>query len=189
MRKTTKYAVFSTNWGYCGIAGTRQGLVRTHLPAPDAGQVSARLLESLGRAEADKDFLTGVQELIAAYFEGDRVDFTDGVPVQLEHLSGLTLSVLTACRLVEFGRTTTYGKLAESLGRPNAARAVGNALAANPLPLIIPCHRVIRSDGEMGGFSAPGGTVLKGRLLLHEQSRPEQPEAARDESGHPTRGR
>ncbi len=169
MRKTTKYAVFSTKWGYFGIAGTHEGLIRAHLPVPDAGRVRAGLLQDLPGAEPQKDLFSRAQQLIRAYFEGERVDFADLAPVQLGQLSGFTVSVLKACRRIGFGRTTTYGKLAESLGRPNAARAVGNALAANPIPLIIPCHRVIRSDGRMGGFSAPGGTILKSRLLLHER--------------------
>ena len=87
----------------------------------------------------------------------------------LDGLSPFYKSVLTACKFVRFGQTINYGELAKKAGRPSSARAVGNALARNPLPLIIPCHRVIRSDGSLGGFSALGGLSLKRKLLAHEQ--------------------
>ena len=76
---------------------------------------------------------------------------------------------MTACRDIRFGQTVSYGRLAEMAGKPGAARAVGRALAKNPLPLIIPCHRVICANGKIGGFSAPGGVTLKKRLLQLEQ--------------------
>jgi O-6-methylguanine DNA methyltransferase len=76
---------------------------------------------------------------------------------------------LSKCRYVRFGQTITYTQLAEKIGRPLAARAVGNALAKNPLPLIIPCHRIIRSDGSAGKFSTAGGSKLKRKLIKHEQ--------------------
>ena len=78
-------------------------------------------------------------------------------------------AVLNACRRVKHGKTITYGQLAKEIGKSNAARAVGNALARNPLPLIIPCHRVLAANNKLGGFSAPGGKNLKARLLKHEQ--------------------
>lgn len=84
-------------------------------------------------------------------------------------LSDFCSSVLTACRDIKFGEVVTYSALTKKLGRPNAARAVGNALSKNPLPLIIPCHRVVRSDGKIGGFSAAGGMNTKAKLLKHEQ--------------------
>jgi len=120
--------------------------------------------------EFDKTFFKPIQEQIAAYFEGAYVNFNPDIPVMLDGFSQFCTSVLTACRNVSFGQTITYGELAKKLGRPAAVRAVGNALAKNPLPLIIPCHRVIRSDGSLGGFSAPAGLSLKRRLLAHEQN-------------------
>ncbi len=76
--------------------------------------------------------------------------------------------VLETLRGVPFGETISYGALAERIGHPGAARAVGGALAANPVPLLVPCHRVLKSGGEIGGFSAPGGPAMKQRLLRHE---------------------
>jgi O-6-methylguanine DNA methyltransferase len=115
-------------------------------------------------------FLRTLQEQITAYFDGAHINFSQDIPLGLDRFSSFGISVLTACRAVEFGQTITYSRLARKSGRPAASRAVGSVLAKNPLPLIIPCHRVIRSDGKLGGFSAPGGVKLKKRLLLHEKT-------------------
>jgi len=119
--------------------------------------------------EFDKTFFETLQKQIAAYFDGTRIDFSPKIPLDLDRLSPFHRSVLTACREIRFGQTITYAELAARAGRPAAARAVGSALAKNPLPLLVPCHRVLRSDGQIGGFSAPGAITVKKRLLLHEQ--------------------
>ena len=80
-------------------------------------------------------------------------------------LSEFAKSVLTACRAIKFGQTISYLGLAEKAGHPTAARAVGNVMAKNPLPLIVPCHRVLNADGRAGGFSATGGISLKKKML------------------------
>jgi methylated-DNA-[protein]-cysteine S-methyltransferase len=105
---------------------------------------------------------------LALYFEKGKeappfickVDMSFGTPFQR--------LVWSAVRDIACGQVRTYGWVAEHVGRPRAGRAVGSALAANPLPLIIPCHRVIRGDGGLGGFSASSGVLLKRRLLAHE---------------------
>jgi len=117
------------------------------------------------RIELDRTFFKMLQEQIAAYFEGNRIDFGPDIPVVLDGFSDFGTSVLSSCRDVKFGQTISYAELAKKSGRSGAGRAVGNALAKNPLPLIIPCHRVIRGDGKMGGFSAPGGISLKKKML------------------------
>jgi methylated-DNA-[protein]-cysteine S-methyltransferase len=169
MQKVTKYTIFKTKWGYFGLLGTQNALCRTRLPGPRPNQVEYQLRKNIAAAQRDQTFFRRVQEQIAAYFEGVHVDFDPDIPLALDGLTPFTSSVLGACRRIEFGQVLTYSELAARLGRPAAARAVGNALANNPLPLIIPCHRVIRSDGKIGGFSAPGGTALKETMLLHEQ--------------------
>ena len=110
------------------------------------------------------------EERIIAYFEGENVDFSTDPAVNLDALSPFDRKVLQACRKIRPGETTTYGDLAVRAGHPGVARAVGSALAHNPIPLIIPCHRVLRSDGSLGGFSAPGGLTTKQNLLRHEGS-------------------
>ncbi len=119
--------------------------------------------------EFDKTFFKTLQEQITAYFEGNCVNFSRDIPLTIDGLSSFGISVLTACRAIEFGQTITYGRLAKKSGRPNSSRAVGSVLAKNPLPLLIPCHRVIRSDGRLGGFSAPGGVKLKKKMLELER--------------------
>ena len=169
MEKFIKYSVFQTKWGYFGLAGTESALNRTQLPWSKKENVENRLLQNLTEFEHDKDYFKHLQEQIAAYFDGCLVEFGLDIPVSIDNLGQFGREVLNACRNVEFGQTITYSQLATKSGRPAAGRAVGNTLAKNPLPLIIPCHRVVRTDGGIGGFTAPGGTDLKVRLLEHEQ--------------------
>jgi len=175
------------------------GLLRTCLPLSNPEKVKYRLLINSQVHRFEKGLFKTVQDQITAYFEGACVNFSTefshqdtksqrnqiykektsslgafvakntDIPIVLDGLSDFCSSVLTACRNIRFGEVVTYSALAKKLGRPAASRAVGNALAQNPLPLIIPCHRVIRSDGQIGGFSAPGGMSTKAKLLKHEQ--------------------
>jgi methylated-DNA-[protein]-cysteine S-methyltransferase len=163
-----KYVVFRTKWGYFCLSGTNSGLCRTILPMPERGKIESRILENLPEAKFDKSYLRNLQEKIIAYFDGDCVNFGTNIPVSLNGFRGFSRRVLTTCRTIKCSQTTTYAGLAKKAGRPNASRAAGNALARNPLPLIIPCHRVIRSDGKLGGFSAPGGISLKKKMLALE---------------------
>jgi O-6-methylguanine DNA methyltransferase len=111
----------------------------------------------------DKNLLRPLQKQIIAYFEGRPAKFD--APLVLDDLSPFTKRVLTTCKNIPFSKTISYSQLARIVGRPGASRAVGSALAKNPIPLIIPCHRVIRSDGSLGALSAPGGTKTKKKLI------------------------
>jgi methylated-DNA-[protein]-cysteine S-methyltransferase len=106
---------------------------------------------------------------LQAYARGRRDDFRD-LRIELGHCTPLVRRVLACCRQVGYGRTISYGQLAARAGVPRAARAVGNCMAANPLPLIVPCHRVVLADGRPGSYSAPGGTRMKRRLLAMERA-------------------
>lgn len=110
-------------------------------------------------------------ERLLAYAQGEPVDFRR-VRVDLEPLGEFRRRVLRLCRTIPYGRTLTYGALAARVGAPRAARAVGQALATNPVPILIPCHRVVASDGRLGGFTAPGGPAMKRRLLELEGCEP-----------------
>jgi O-6-methylguanine DNA methyltransferase len=169
MEKVEKYTIFKTKWGYFGLAGGEEGLSRSCLPMPSPERVKSSLLRVSQPLRFEKQFFKEVQEQIIAYFEGERVNFHLDIPIVLDSCSVFCCSVLTACRKIQFGETLSYLRLAKKTGRPAASRAVGNSLARNRLPLIIPCHRVIRSDGGLGGFSAAGGTNIKAKLLIHEQ--------------------
>jgi methylated-DNA-[protein]-cysteine S-methyltransferase len=168
-QKTIRYTIFRTRWGHFGICGTEYGLLRTALAGPAPEKVKAMLLKNLPDAKYEKRFFRTAQEQITAYFDGTCINFGKAVPIRLDGFSPFASRVLNACRDTGFGRTVTYGLLAEKAGWPGgAARAVGSVLAKNPLPLIIPCHRVVCANGKIGGFSAPGGIKLKRRLLKHE---------------------
>jgi len=169
MQKATKYTIFETKWGYFGLAGTEKGLLRSHLPLNDPEKVKSRLLIFSQAPRFEKRLFKTVQDQITAYFEDACINFKTDIPIILDCTGNFSRVVLSACRDIKFGEVLTYSALAKRMGRPKASRAVGNALAKNPLPLIIPCHRVIRSDGKIGGFSAPGGMNTKAKLLRHEQ--------------------
>lgn len=106
-----------------------------------------------------------ISRLLSTFLGGAEVDFS-AAELDLDGMQGFIRRTLIACREIPRGRVITYGGLAAALGAPGAARAVGNAMAANPFALIIPCHRVIRSGGGLGGFG--GGPAMKRRLLERE---------------------
>lgn len=165
MQKVSKYVIFKTKWGHFGLAGTERRLSRSCLPGSAGDKVEAHLLKGEPAARFDKAFLKNLQEQIVSYYEGERVNFDPEIPVSLDGFRAFGRSVLEKCRQLQFGETITYAGLAERSGSPAASRAVGSAMAKNPIPLIIPCHRVLRADGGLGGFSAPGGTAVKKRML------------------------
>ncbi len=164
-----QYALFKTRWGWFGLAGDADGLRRACLPLPDKVAVKAYLLTDAKAAVGAADFADCRQQ-VQAYFEGERVDFSS-VPVNLSGFGTFAQAVLKTLHRLPYGRTLTYSELAAHAGRPRAVRAAASAVAANPLPLIVPCHRILRKDGSLGGFSAPGGVVTKQRLLDLESGR------------------
>ncbi|UCF43187.1 MAG: methylated-DNA--[protein]-cysteine S-methyltransferase [Planctomycetota bacterium] len=169
MEKVAKYVIFGTRWGYFGLAGDDRGLWRSCLPGR-RDYVKFRLLKGLVARRRDRAFMKGLQELVSAYYEGACVDFGRDIPVVLDEVGEFGRGVLESLRRdVKYGETISYGELAGRVGRVGAARAVGGALARNPLPLIIPCHRVICANGKLGGFSGAGGARVKKRMLDFER--------------------
>lgn len=167
MTEAERYTVFKTPWGYFSFACIGDSLCCTCLPMPDRDGARRRL-DVDSDASLDKRLLPDLQQRIVAYYEGQRIDFRAGPDLTLSGRGPFAMAVLNACRQIPFGGTETYTSLARKIDRPGAARAVGTALARNPVPLIVPCHRVIRTDGGLGGFSAFGRTTTKQRMLLHE---------------------
>lgn len=151
------------------MAGTENAIFRTILPLERPETTKRLLLNEFPDAQFDMNLFKRLQNEIKAYFEGKNVYFSTDIPVFLNGSGEFSHKILNACRNITYGQTMTYADLAQKARHPGAARAVGNVMAKNPIPLIIPCHRVIRTDGKLGGFSAPGGTNLKKRLLLNEQ--------------------
>ena len=163
MAKGVKYTIFKTKWGYFGLAANEKGLLRTVLPCPALKITKKYLVAGLDNPKFDKNLLKPLQNKIIAYFEGKPAKFD--IPLAIDALPPFFQKVLNACRKIPSGQTISYSQLARMIGKPRAGRAVGNALAKNPIPLLIPCHRVIRRDGSPGNFSALGGTNAKKKLI------------------------
>jgi methylated-DNA-[protein]-cysteine S-methyltransferase len=156
--------VFDTALGEFGIGWTDAGLARVQLPGLDR----AVLLQRINRGGAMAGEPTrAIEELvnrIEDYAEGEAVDFS-AVPLDLSGVPDFNRRAYELLVKIGWGETTTYGALARELGDVTLSRAVGAAMGANPIPLVIPCHRVLASDGRPGGFSAPGGAESKLRML------------------------
>ncbi|SCW38422.1 methylated-DNA-[protein]-cysteine S-methyltransferase [Rhizobium mongolense subsp. loessense] len=183
--KAHQYLIFETAGGFCGIAWNENGITRFQLPTKAADATERLLLRRLPAAESGPP-TPEVTEAIAAvkrYFNGKETDFS-GVKVDLEGQDAFFKSVYAAARRVGWGRTTTYGALAKELGAgPEAAKDVGQAMAKNPVALIIPCHRVLAAGGKIGGFSAPGGSNSKLRMLELEGVRLAPPQPTQQSMG------
>ena len=166
-----KYSVFQTDWGYFGIASSDKGLIRTVLPVKNKDKCKKILLNGLKNdVKQDNSRQKSLQKKIIAYYQGKKADFST-VKVDFSRFSGFKQSIYKACFDIKYGKIITYKKLASLCGNEKASRAAGNIMAANETPLIVPCHRVIRSDGQMGGFSAEGGIETKQKMLNLEKGR------------------
>jgi methylated-DNA-[protein]-cysteine S-methyltransferase len=164
---TPNYLVFSTDMGHCALAWSEGGITRFQLPASSAEAATRALLRRVPQAKPGEP----PQEIVAAiaaikrYFQGEKVDFSS-LNVDLGEQDELFTHIYARTRRLSWGETTTYGALAKQAGGgPETAREVGQAMARNPVPLIIPCHRVLAAGGKLGGFSAPGGSTTKRRML------------------------
>jgi methylated-DNA-[protein]-cysteine S-methyltransferase len=186
MNQTTQhYLVFETAAGFCGIAWSDAGISRFMLPSSTAAATEANLRRRVPNAHAGSPPAYVVAAVNAAkrYFEGEQIDFSD-LQLDLSGQDAFFKQVYAAARRVGWGHTTTYGTLAKQLGAgPEIARNVGQAMANNPLPLIIPCHRVLAAGGKLGGFSAPGGSATKQRMLELEGVSLEPPPPAQQTLG------
>jgi len=162
------YTLFETVAGFAAIGWNGQGINSFRLPAGTAAEAERALLRRLPDARPLSPAPPQVQAVIddaLCYFAGARVDFAQ-VPVDLGRQEPFFDRVYAAVRQLGWGETATYGAIAKQLeAGPEFARDVGQAMAANPVPLIIPCHRVTAANGRIGGFSAPGGSLSKARML------------------------
>lgn len=161
------YRTFETASGFCGIAWNDVGMTRFQLPTGSAEAAKRALLRRLPGAEPGASTAEMADAVAAAkrYFEGERTDFSD-VKLDLGDQDAFFQQVYVAVRQVGWGHTTTYGTVAKELGTgPESAHDIGQAMARNPVPLIIPCHRVLAAGGKVGGFSAPGGAAAKLHML------------------------
>ncbi len=153
-----KTAIFQTKAGWMGIRASEAGLTEIVLPKKTRRSVEHELGAAAGTPD---DGLIDLVGRFRAYFNGEAVDFPDRL--DLSAATPFQRSVWEAARQIPRGETRSYSWVAEQAGRPLAVRAAGGALGKNPLPVIVPCHRVIAMDGSLGGFS--GGLTMKRRLL------------------------
>ncbi|HEY6290077.1 MAG TPA: methylated-DNA--[protein]-cysteine S-methyltransferase [Terriglobia bacterium] len=169
------YCLFETSLGWCGIAwrepddsGAPPAVTFLQLPEATPKTTESRIARHSGaRPALPPPRIAEVIERVRQHLGGGRQEFRD-VTVALDGAGPFARRVYEAAREIPAGHTKTYGELAGALGEPKAARAVGQALGANPVPLIIPCHRVLASGGQPGGFSAHGGAATKARMLALE---------------------
>jgi methylated-DNA-[protein]-cysteine S-methyltransferase len=166
---TCAVEVFSTALGWLALAQhgeTLQGLTFGHTSAGRAETALRRLLgrdHALERVPCESELADRLRRFAA----GEPVDFRH-VAVDDRHLAPFARRVVAACRRIPWGQSRTYGQLAAACGSPGAARAVGQVMARNRFPLVVPCHRVLAAGGGLGGFSAPQGLQMKRRLLALE---------------------
>ncbi|MFC1989471.1 methylated-DNA--[protein]-cysteine S-methyltransferase [Chloroflexota bacterium] len=167
MTKKLNYITFNTDMGWIGILASAKGLLATTLPQQSAQEALKLLGDNVNQAAYSPHLLNNLTERLKAYLSGHRVSFPDELD-----LSGATPfqhKVWETTRLIPYGETRSYLWVAEQFKRPEAVRTVGQALGKNPLPLIVPCHRVVASNGKLGGFA--GGLEMKENLLRLEGSR------------------
>lgn len=169
MRNEAGIAVFDSAIGVTGLAWTRRGICSVVMAEPDADAARRRLRRNCPDAE-QTDPPPQVAAAIARIraHVGGALDPMRDIEIDLDHASQFRRDVYDVARGVEPGATITYGEIARRLGNPHASREVGQAMGSNPVPLIVPCHRVLAADNKLGGFSAPGGIATKLRLLSIE---------------------
>jgi methylated-DNA-[protein]-cysteine S-methyltransferase len=155
------YTIFETKAGWIGLLGSNKGLLRSTLPQPSKGQVGLHLGEEVSRSAESMDFFAELTTQFQAFFEGRQTVFS--ARLDLSQATPFECSVWETTRSIPWGQTRSYAWVAEQIGKPSAPRAVGNALGRNRFPIIVPCHRILGSDGSLHGFG--GGLKMKQMLL------------------------
>ncbi len=179
--------VFPSNLGWMAVVLHRGAVRRLAFGYSSPDEVIAALGEvDLAQARSSRENRTLVSRL-RAFAQGKADDFRD-VKLHDPARTEFQNRVIAACRKVRWGKTSSYGELAAAAGSPRAARAVGNIMASNRVPLIIPCHRILASAGRLGGYSHPLGREIKEQLLALEMPRASQPRRRSKKSAGKKRG-
>lgn len=163
------FCLFDTAIGRCGIAWSDGGIVALQLPQPNEAQTRIRIGQRYGDiAEASPPAqVKAAIDRVAALLAGEPDDLAD-IPIDLAEVSEFQHKVYDIARTIPPGKTLTYGDIANRLGGVGLSREVGQALGQNPIPIIVPCHRVLAAGDKPGGFSANGGVATKLKLLAIE---------------------
>jgi methylated-DNA-[protein]-cysteine S-methyltransferase len=167
----THFTLFETAIGHCALAWRGALIAGVQLPGLDENATRSRLQRQFPAATAcaPPEGMQRAVDRIAALLRGERDDLAD-LALDLSGVPPFHQRVYDIARSIAPGRTMTYGEVADRLGEPGAARAVGQALGRNPFAPVVPCHRVLAADGRSGGFSAPGGVPVKLRMLEAERA-------------------
>ena len=165
----SRFAIFETAVGECGIAWSERGVIGFQLPEGDAASTRRRMQRRFAGVEETAPPANVQQSIdaIVSLMRGEPADLTF-IALDMDGVPEFHQRVYEVARTIRPGETITYGEIAKRLGDPGSARAVGQALGRNPIPVIVPCHRVLAAGGKRGGFSAPGGTATKLNLLAIE---------------------
>jgi methylated-DNA-[protein]-cysteine S-methyltransferase len=175
-RPSAVHAVYAAPWGPVHLAAGDHGLIAVSLRQPEAEFVADVVKRVHGGVVATSDpdvpaaWLETISRTVAEldeYFSGRRTTFD--IPVDLGGLSDWDRAVLGGAARLRYGEVTSYGRLARMIGRPGAARAVGGALGRNPVPIVVPCHRILAGDGTLGGYGG-GWTGAREDMLAIKSS-------------------
>lgn len=170
------FHLFATQIGDCGLVWSGRGVAGVQLPEKTARATRARIARRFPvarEAAPPPDIARAIADIVAL-LAGEPKDL-GSIAVDLDGVPEFACRVYAAARAIPPGRTLSYGEIAEQLGDRTLARDVAEALSRNPVPLIVPCHRVLAAGGKMGGFSAPGGVRTKLKLLSIEGARYGEP--------------
>jgi methylated-DNA-[protein]-cysteine S-methyltransferase len=177
----TSSFVFPSELGWMAIAWHGTRVCQLSFGQPSAAAALAQLVEGSDNIVGDRrqlpDWIAQLTGSLQDYAAGQDVQLTR-VPVDVTHLTTFQQRVVEACRKIRRGQTRSYGELAAVAGSPGASRAVGNVMARNRIPILIPCHRVVGAGSSLGGFSAPEGLSMKQRMLRLEGAQLPQPRSA-----------
>lgn len=162
-------SLFKTSLGFGGVVASKQGIMEVFLPFSGDSEdiIAQRILHLYPNAVEENSLTRRAALLLGKYFAGERVGFD--LPLDLTGITTFQAAVYDAVSRIPYGCVMSYGEVAVNIGRPRSARGVGSAMAANPLPVIIPCHRVVGASGKLTGYSAPGGIMSKQWLLSMER--------------------
>lgn len=171
MTAGSAFTLFDTDLGRCAIVWRANKVIGFLLPGSSEGATRSRVMRAFAAAELPPPgFVADAIAAVRRHLGGEPADLSF-IPVAFPEASDFERAVYEAARAIPTGETRTYGELADTLGTPGAARAIGRALGRNPVPVIIPCHRILAAAGKSGGFSAPGGVTTKFRILELEGAR------------------
>ena len=163
------HTTFVTSFGWCGLIKGKKGLKRIFLPEKNRKEVISKIKAFCSLSVFSKDGFEKEIKNIRAYFRGGNEKFS--FFLDFSGSTNFQRMVWSEAAKIPYAQNRTYLFIAEKIGKKNSARAVGNALGKNPFPVVVPCHRIVRSDGTMGGFTATGGIKLKKEMLKLESFR------------------